>query len=61
MQDIMKQWPILRLLPMCTTDVGLSIGFWAWDEFWGRIVTDSRNTHPCARSSIVLRSRTVLK
>ena len=25
MQDIIKQWPILSLLPMCTTDVGLSI------------------------------------
>ena len=25
MQDIIKQWPILILLPMCTTDAGLSI------------------------------------
>ena len=25
MQDIIKQWPILSLLPMCTTDAGLSI------------------------------------
>ena len=27
MQDIIKQWPILNLLPMCTTDAGLSIMF----------------------------------
>ena len=25
MQDIIKQWPILSLLPMCTTDAGVSI------------------------------------
>ena len=25
MQDIIKQWLILSLLPMCTTDAGLSI------------------------------------
>ena len=25
MQDMIKQWPILSLLPMCTTDAGLSI------------------------------------
>ena len=24
MQDIIKQWPILSLLPMCTTDAGLT-------------------------------------
>ena len=26
MQDNISQWPILNLLPMCTTDAGLSIG-----------------------------------
>ena len=25
MQDIIKQWPVLSLFPMCTTDAGLSI------------------------------------
>ena len=25
MQDMIKQWPILSLLPMCTTDAGPSI------------------------------------
>ena len=25
MQDIIKQWPILSLLPLCKTDAGLSI------------------------------------
>ena len=25
MQDIIKKWPILILLPMCTADAGLSI------------------------------------
>ena len=29
MQDIIKQWPILCLLPMCTTDSGISIVY-----FW---------------------------
>ena len=25
MQDIIKQWPVLSLFPMCTTDAGLGI------------------------------------
>ena len=29
-------------LLICGFGVGI-LGFWAWDEFWGRIVTDSQS------------------
>ena len=34
MQDIIKEWPILSLLPMCTTDASLSKYFLSaiWQE-----------------------------